>query len=161
MSATDSTWAAFNAQESRLVAQAQGARLDADYWKAACQQWQDKAQALEHAKASMAQQVENLKASNAALRNAAASDRAKAALIDHVLTAEDSHLVLCEAQYLPAAQRRWTFSPLSDLAEAQAVMDRDIEASQDDEEAECHACAGTGEGQHEGASCAVCGGRGH
>ncbi len=108
----------------------------------------------------LARQVENLKASNAALRNAAASDRAKAALIDHVLTAEDSHLVLCEAQYLPA-QRRWTFSPLSDLAEAQAVMDRDIEASQDDEEAECHACAGTGEGQHEGASCAVCGGRGH
>jgi len=160
MSATESTWAAFNAQEQRLVAQAQGARMDADYWRAACQQWQDKAQALEHAKAALAEQVENLKRSVRVLHLGTDMWKHKAALLDHVLTAEDSHLVLCEAQYLPA-QRRWTFSPLSDLAEAQAVMDRDIEASQDDEEAECHACAGTGEGQHEGASCAVCGGRGH
>lgn len=110
--------------------------------------------------AELERAVDNLKASNIKLRLAGEQDALKAALIDHVLHAEDSHLVLCEAQYLPA-QRRWTFSPLSDLAEAQAVMDRDIDAALDADEAECHACAGTGEGQHEGASCAVCGGRGH
>ena len=46
MSATESTWAAFSAQEGRLIAQGQMARLDADYWKNACQQWQDKARQI-------------------------------------------------------------------------------------------------------------------
>lgn len=68
MSATESTWAAFSAQENRLIAQAQGARHDADYWKEACQQWQDKCQALEYAKAVQTRRIDGLAASNAALR---------------------------------------------------------------------------------------------
>lgn len=69
MTATDSTWAAFNAQESRLVAQAQGARMDADYWKAAAQQWQDKAQALESVKAQLVDRSEELLRQTISLRD--------------------------------------------------------------------------------------------
>lgn len=104
----------------------------------------------------LARQVENLKRSNVALRIAAEADRAKAALIDHVISAEDSSLVLCHANYNDRT-RRWSFAPLCSLEEAQRLMDADLASA---EEAECACCAGTGEGRNEGASCAACGGRG-
>ena len=159
MSATESTWAAFSAQENRLVAQAQGARLDADYWKAACQQWQDKAQALEHAKASMAQQVENLKSTLRGVYMNHDAYKHKAAVLDHVLSADDSTMVLCRATYNDRA-RRWSFAPLCSIEEARQVMEADLAAA-DEDEAECSVCLGTGEGAHEGTSCAACGGRGY
>lgn len=110
--------------------------------------------------ADLERQVENLKLSNAALRLAGerhARSALAVALIDHITSAEYSSLVLCHATYNENA-RRWTFAPLSSIEEAQRVMDADIAAA--DAEPECACCAGTGEGLHEGASCAACGGRG-
>lgn len=109
--------------------------------------------------ADLERQVESLKRSNAALRLAAQPDRAKAALIDHVVAAEDSSLVLCHATY-NASARRWSFSPLSTLEEARRVMEGDLERAAAEDDAECTHCAGTGEGQHEGAACLACRGRG-
>ncbi len=82
----------------------------------------------------------------------------KAAVLDHVLSAEDSTLVLCRATYNDRA-RRWSFAPLCSLEEAQQAMEDDLASAA--EEAECAQCAGTGEGRHEGAGCATCGGRGY
>lgn len=104
-------------------------------------------------------QVENLKRSNSALRLAGEADRAKAALIDHVTGAEDSSLVLCHATYNDRT-RRWSFSPLPTLEEARRVMEGDLERAAAEDDAECIHCAGTGEGQHEGAACLACRGRG-
>ena len=154
MSATDSTWAAFNAQESRLVAQAQGARLDADYWKAACQQWQDKAQALEHAKASMAQQVENLKSTLRGVYMNHDAYKHKAALLDRIMLDPDTSLMVCLYSRDPVT-RRSTYDPVTSLADLERLIEEE-----DAEPADCNVCLGTGDGQHDGQSCAACNGRG-
>ena len=154
MSATDSTWAAFNAQESRLVAQAQGARLDADYWKAACQQWQDKAQALEHAKASMAQQVENLKSSLRGVYMNHEVYKHKAGLLDRIMLDPATSLMVCQYSRDPVT-RRSTYDPVTSLADLERLIEEE-----DAEPADCNVCLGTGDGQHDGQSCAACNGRG-
>jgi len=154
MSATESTWAAFNAQEQRLVAQAQGARMDADYWRAACQQWQDKAQALEHAKAALAEQVENLKRSVRALHLGTDMWKHKADLLDRIMLDPDTALMVVQYSRDPQT-RRSTYDPVTSLAD----LDRLIE-EEDAEPADCHVCIGTGEGKHDGQSCTACGGHG-
>lgn len=154
MSATDSTWAAFNAQESRLVAQAQGARLDADYWKAACQQWQDKAQALEHAKASMAQQVENLKSTLRGVYMNHDAYKHKAALLDRIMLDPDTSLMVCLYSRDPVT-RRSTYDPVTSLEDLEKILE-----GKEQEPADCHVCIGTGEGRHYGQSCTACGGKG-
>ena len=154
MSATDSTWAAFNAQESRLVAQAQGARLDADYWKAACQQWQDKAQALEHAKASMAQQVENLKSSLRGVYMNHEVYKHKAGLLDRIMLDPATSLMVCQYRR-DHVTRRSTYDPVTSLADLERLIEEE-----DAEPADCNVCLGTGDGQHDGQSCAACNGRG-
>lgn len=154
MSATDSTWAEFNAQESRLVAQAQGARHDADYWKAACQQWQDKAQALEHAKAAIAQQVENLKA---ALRGVYMNHEVykhKAALLDRIMLDPDTSMMVVQYSRDPVT-RRSTYDPVTSLADLERLIEEE-----DAEPADCNVCVGTGEGKHDGQGCTACGGHG-
>ncbi len=83
----------------------------------------------------------------------------KAAVLDHVLSADDSTMVLCRATYNDRA-RRWSFAPLCSIEEARQVMEADLAAA-DEDEAECSVCLGTGEGAHEGTSCAACGGRGY
>lgn len=154
MTATDSTWAAFSAQESRLVAQAQGARMDADYWKAACQQWQDKAQALEHAKASIAQQVENLKATLRGVYMNHEAYKHKAALLDRIMLDPDTSLMVAQYGRDPIT-RRSTYAPVTSLADLERLIEEE-----DAEPADCHVCIGTGEGRHDGQSCTACGGRG-
>ncbi len=75
----------------------------------------------------------------------------KAAVLDHVLSAEDSTLVLCEASYRDG---RWSFSPLSSIEDARRVMDGDLARAEEDarESGGCH-CGGT-------PACNVCQGRG-
>jgi len=77
----------------------------------------------------------------------------KAAVLDHVLSAEDSTLVLCEASYRDG---RWSFSPLSSIEDARRVMDGDLaraeEESRESGPGNCH-CGGT-------PACNVCGGQG-
>ena len=154
MSATESTWAAFNAQESRLVAQAQGARLDADYWKAACQQWQDKAQALEHAKAALAEQVESLKRSVRVLHLGTDMWKHKAALLDRIMLDPDTSLMVCLYSRDPIT-RRSAYDPVTSLADLERLIEEE-----DAEPADCNVCLGTGDGRHDGQSCTACGGRG-
>lgn len=154
MSATDSTWAEFNAQEQRLRHQAQGARLDADYWKSSCQQWQDKCQALEHAKAGIAQQVENLKA---ALRGVYMNHEAykhKAGLLDRVMLDPDTSLMVVQYSRDPQT-RRSTYDPVTSLEDLEKILE-----GEEQEPADCHVCIGTGEGRSDGQSCTACGGHG-
>lgn len=76
----------------------------------------------------------------------------KAAVLDHVLSADDSTLVLCEASYRDG---RWRFSPLSSIEDARRVMDGDLLARAEEDAREsggCH-CGGT-------PACNVCQGRG-
>lgn len=154
MSATESTWAAFNAQEQRLVAQAQGARMDADYWRAACQQWQDKAQALEHAKAALAEQVENLKRSVRVLHLGTDMWKHKADLLDRIMLDPDTSLMVVQYSRDPQT-RRSTYDPVTSLADLERLIEEE-----DAEPADCHVCIGTGEGKHDGQSCTACGGHG-
>lgn len=168
MSATESTWAAFNAQEQRLVAQAQGARMDADYWKAACQQWQDKFQALERDHAvvvgaliakdgrcgSLEQQVENLKA---ALRGVYMNHEVykhKATLLDRIMLDQETSLMVVQYSRDPVT-RRSTYDPVTSLADLERLIEEE-----DAEPADCNVCIGTGEGKHDGQSCTACGGHG-
>lgn len=155
MSATESTWAAFNAQEQRLVAQAQGARMDADYWRAACQQWQDKAQALEHAKAALAEQVENLKRSVRVLHLGTDMWKHKADLLDRIMLDPDTALMVVQYSRDPVT-RRSTYDPVTSLED----LERRLIEEEDAEPADCHVCIGTGEGKHDGQSCTACGGHG-
>ena len=154
MSATESTWAAFNAQEQRLVAQAQGARMDADYWRAACQQWQDKAQALEHAKAALAEQVENLKSSLRGVYMNHEVYKHKAGLLDRIMLDPATSLMVCLYSRDPQT-RRSTYDPVTSLADLERLIEEE-----DAEPADCHVCIGTGEGRHDGQSCTACGGKG-
>ncbi len=75
----------------------------------------------------------------------------KAAVLDHVLSTEDSTLVLCEASYRDG---RWRFSPLSSIEDARRVMDGDLARAAEDarESGGCH-CGGS-------PMCNVCGGQG-
>ena len=155
MSATESTWAAFSAQENRLIAQAQGARHDADYWKAACQQWQDKAQALEHAKAALAEQVESLKRSVRVLHLGSDMWKHKAGLLDRVMLDPDTSLMVVQYSRDPVT-RRSTYDPVTSLED----LERLLESEEQEPATNCNACLGTGEGQHDGQSCAACSGRG-
>jgi hypothetical protein len=111
-----------------------------------------KLQALEYANACKAEQIAALRAELNAGRDAAN----KAALVDHALNFEGSSLVLVRMRITGAGQ--WTTEPVVDLEHASQIMAADLE--QPDDTCDCIACNGTGEGQHEGASCAVCGGRG-
>ena len=154
MSATDSTWAEFTAQEQRLVAQAQGARMDADYWKAACQQWQDKAQALEAHKADLAQQIENLKRSVRVLHLGSDMWKHKADLLDRIMLDPDTSLMVVQYSRDPVT-RRSTYDPVTSLEDLEKLLE-----SEEQEPADCNACIGTGEGKHEGQSCTACGGKG-
>ena len=154
MSATESTWAAFSAQESRLVAQAQGARLDAEYWKGACQQWQDKAQALEAHKADLAQQIEHLKRSVRVLHLGSDMWKHKADLLDRIMLSPDTSLMVCQYSRDPQT-RRSTYDPVTSLEDLEKLLE-----SEEQEPADCNVCLGTGEGQHDGQSCAACNGRG-
>lgn len=113
--------------------------------------------------ADLRAQLARVMASNVALRLAGAPNAGKAELIDHIVSASDSSLVLCHATY-STKTGRWNFAPLSSIEEARQVMEADRAAAQaeaDDNDHECAQCAGTGEGAHEGASCAACRGRGH
>ena len=154
MSATESTWAAFSAQESRLVAQAQGARLDAEYWKGACQQWQDKAQALEAHKADLAQQIEHLKRSVRVLHLGSDMWKHKADLLDRIMLSPDTSLMVCQYRR-DHVTRRSTYDPVTSLADLERLIEEE-----DAEPADCNVCLGTGDGQHDGQSCAACNGRG-
>ena len=154
MSATESTWAAFSAQENRLIAQAQGARLDAEYWKGACQQWQDKCQALEAHKAALAQQVENLKSSLRGVYMNHEVYKHKAALLDRIMLSPDTSLMVCQYSRDPQT-RRSTYDPVTSLEDLEKLLE-----SEEQEPADCNVCLGTGEGQHDGQSCAACSGRG-
>lgn len=75
----------------------------------------------------------------------------KAAVLDHVLSAEDSTLVLCEASYRDG---RWRFSPLSSIEDARRVMDGDLARAEEEarEAGDCH-CGGS-------PMCNICAGRG-
>ena len=116
-----------------------------------------KLQAEQYANACKAEQIERLKESNAALRLASEPNASKAALVDHALEFEGSSLALVRMRLTRHGQ--WTTDPVVDLEHARQIMAEDLE--QPDERCDCIACNGTGEGQHEGASCAACGGRGH
>ena len=115
-----------------------------------------KLQAEQYANACKSEQIERLKASNTAMRLAAAPNAAKAELIDHALEFDGSSLALVRMRL--TRQGQWTTDPVVDLDHARQIMAEDLAAT--DEPCDCQACNGTGEGQHEGASCAVCGGRG-
>ena len=154
MSATESTWAAFSAQEGRLIAQGQMARLDADYWKNACQQWQDKAQALEHAKASLALQVDNLKSSLRGVYMNHEVYKHKAGLLDRIMLDPATSLMVCQYSRDPQT-RRSTYDPVTSLEDLEKLLE-----SEEQEPADCNVCLGTGDGQHDGQSCAACNGRG-
>lgn len=155
MSATESTWAAFSAQENRLIAQAQGARHDADYWKEACQQWQDKCQALEAHKAALAQQVENLKSSLRGVYMNHEVYKHKAGLLDRIMLDPDTALMVVQYSRDPVT-RRSTYDPVTSLED----LERRLIDEEDAEPADCHVCIGTGEGKHDGQSCTACGGHG-
>ena len=154
MSATESTWAAFSAQENRLVAQAQGARHGAGYWKEGCQQWQGKCQRLGHAKASLALQVDNLKSSLRGVYMNHEVYKHKAGLLDRIMLDPATSLMVCQYSRDPVT-RRSTYDPVTSLAD----LDRLIE-EEDAEPADCNVCLGTGDGRHDGQSCTACGGRG-
>lgn len=154
MSATESTWAAFSAQENRLIAQAQGARHDADYWKEACQQWQDKCQALEAHKAALAQQVENLKSSLRGVYMNHEVYKHKAGMLDRIMLDPATSLMVCQYRR-DHVTRRSTYDPVTSLADLERLIEEE-----DAEPADCNVCLGTGDGQHDGQSCAACNGRG-
>jgi hypothetical protein len=124
MSATESTWAAFSAQENRLIAQAQGARHDADYWRAACQQWQDKCQALEAHKAALAQQVENLKSSLRGVYMNHEVYKHKAALLDRIMLDPDTSLMVVQYSRDPQT-RRSTYDPVTSLADLDRLIEEE------------------------------------
>jgi len=114
--------------------------------------------ALTFALACRSEQIDSLKASNAALRLASEPNAAKAALIDHALEFEGSSLALVRMRLTRPGQ--WATDPVVDLAHARQVMDADLAAS-DDSETLCVVCNGSGEGQYDGSRCAACGGRGN
>ena len=126
-------------------------RCRADRLDAEVRQLRAKVEALEYAKAVQAQRIDGLTASNLALRLAGAPNAAKAELIDHVISADDSSLVLCEASYRAG---RWSFSPLSSIEDARRVMDADLARADEEvrEAGDCH-CGGA-------PMCNVCGGQG-
>lgn len=134
------------------------ARADAEFWRRACDVHIAQAaavkgladrQAKELAELTVA--VANLKASNIKLRQALQSD-----LIDHALNFEASTLVLCTHRL--NARGEWVTLPVVDIEHARKVMAEDLAKDWGDDD-QCTVCNGTGEGQHEGAACAACGGR--
>ena len=135
-------------------------REDADFWRRAeavqvAQVAALKAHSDRQAKelAELMAQVANLKASNVKLRSAQQSDTA--ALIDHALNFEGSTLVLCTCRH---ERGTWVTLPVVDIDHARKVMAEDLANEWGGDG--CTVCAGTGEGQREGAACTTCGGKG-
>ena len=116
-----------------------------------------KLQAEQYANDCKSEQIERLKESNAALRLASEPNASKAELVDHALESEWSSLALVRMRL--TRQGQWNTDPVVDLDHARQIMAADLEQPYDS--CDCQACGGTGEGQHEGASCAACSGRGH
>lgn len=148
---SDSAWSALGTLTQDFSDRAAGMQADLRYWKDVAAELHQRVEQAEHEKATLHQHIANLTASNLALRLAGAPNAAKAELVDHVISAEDASLVLCEASYRDG---RWSFSPLSSLDDARRVMDADLARADEEarEPGDCHCGSAP--------MCNVCGGQG-